>query len=165
MPAFRALPAALMLLSISGNMLIAADAGFALVSAAEYRQLKTGDPGATRFSRESGEPKALDLDGPQIAVQAPDPHVPVHPPFRLDLRFKPAPDAHIDASSFQVIYKYGLLRKDITERILPFVKVTPDGVSGASSAAIPAGEHTLIIRIRDSLHRSGEQEVTFRVGA
>jgi hypothetical protein len=38
-------------------------------------------------------------------------------------------------------------------------------LSGESSAAIPAGEHTLIIRIRDTLNRVGEQVITFRVGA
>jgi hypothetical protein len=37
-------------------------------------------------------------------------------------------------------------------------------LSGESSAAIPAGEHTLI-RIRDTLNRVGEQVITFRVGA
>jgi hypothetical protein len=137
--------------------------GFTLVTAAEYRQLKTGNPGDTQFKRAPNEPKSIDVDAPQIVVQSPDPSTAIHPPLRLEVRFKPVPAAQIDVSSFQVIYKYGPLRKDITDRILPFVKVTPDGVSGASSAAVPAGEHTLIIRIRDTQKRSGEQIVTFRV--
>jgi hypothetical protein len=141
--------------------------GFTLVSEAEYRQLRSGNPGSTQFSADvpGTEPKALDLNAPQIVVQAPDSRAPIQPPLRLELRFKAAPDAQINISSFQVVYKYGLLRKDITDRIRPFVTVTRDGVTGASSAAIPAGEHTLIIRIRDTLNRSGEQTVTFRIGS
>jgi hypothetical protein len=140
--------------------------GFTLVTAAEYQQLKTGNPGDTQFRKDvpTQEPKVLDLDVPLIVVQSPDPHAVIRPPLRLELRFKPAPAAQIDTTSFQVIYKYGPLRKDITDRILPFVKVTSDGVTGTSAAAIPAGEHTLILRIRDSQKRTGEQVVTFRVG-
>jgi outer membrane protein OmpA-like peptidoglycan-associated protein len=144
----------------------AAAKGFSLVSAAEYEQLKSGKPGITQFEAETREvAKALDLNAPQILVQSPDPRAEIHPPLKLELRFKPAADAQIDVSSFQVIYKFGLLRKDITDRILPFLSLTRDGATGASAAAIPAGEHTLIIRIRDSLHRTGEQTVTFRIGA
>jgi hypothetical protein len=136
------------------------------VSAAEYRQLKSGKPGDAQFTEEqpSTAPKALDLDAPQIVVQEPNSRALIRPPLHLDLRFKPAPDAQIDTSSFQVVYKYGLLRKDITDRILPFLILTRDGATGASTAAIPAGEHTLIIRIRDTLKRMGEQTVTFRIG-
>jgi hypothetical protein len=142
-------------------------AGFSLVSEDEYRQLKSEQQASARSKAEADVPvpKALDLNAPQIIVKAPDPHMEIRPPLRLEMRFQPAADAQIDVSSFQVVYKFGLLRKDITDRIRPFVTLTRTGVSGESSAAIPAGEHTLIIRIRDTLNRVGEQVITFRVGA
>jgi hypothetical protein len=142
-------------------------AGFTLVSADEYHQLKSVQQGSTSSNAQAEAPatKAFDINAPQIVVEAPDPRVEIRPPLRLEMRFQAAADAQIDVASFQVIYKYGLLRKDITDRIRPFVTLTPAGVSGESSAAIPAGEHTLIIRIRDTMNRPGEQVITFRVAA
>jgi hypothetical protein len=142
-------------------------AGFSLVSEDEYRQLKSERQHITEFKAEAEAPvpKGLDLNAPQITVEAPNPHVEIKPPLRLEMHFQPAADAQIDVSSFQVVYKFGLLRKDITDRIRPFVMLTKAGVSGESAAAIPAGEHTLIIRIRDTLNRLGEQVITFKVGA
>ena len=142
--------------------------GFSLVTAPEYRSLQAGAQSSQAppgFSREAFEFKALELDAPRILIDSPDTSTGIHPPLRLELRFQPAPDAQIDVSSFQVIYKYGLIHKDITDRIRPFVTLTAAGVSGASAAAIPAGEHTLIIRIRDTHKRLGEQSITFRIDA
>jgi len=139
--------------------------GFSLVSAEEYAQLQSAPQARTLGEAEAPVSKAIDLHAPQITVEAPDPRVEIRPPLRLKVRFQAAADASIDVSSFQVIYKYGILRKDITDRIRPYVTLTQAGVSGASSAAIPAGEHTLIIRIRDTMNRIGEQTVTFRVAS
>jgi len=140
----------------------AATKGFSLISAQEYAQLKSTPQSA---QAEVPEVKSLDLNAPQIIIEAPDARADVRPPLRLDVRFKPAADAAIDVASFQVIYKFGIIRKDITDRIRPFVTLSAAGVIGSSTSAIPAGEHTLIIRIRDSLNRIGEQMVTFRVAA
>jgi hypothetical protein len=138
--------------------------GFSLLSADEYRAIKVEEARASA-APETPSAKAVDVDAPKILVDAPDPRVTVRPPLHLELRFEAASNARIDVSSFQVLYKYGLLRKDITDRIRPFVTLTAAGVSGASSSAIPEGEHTLIIRIRDTMNRLGEQAVTFRVSA
>jgi hypothetical protein len=136
--------------------------GFTLVTAEEYRELKER---ASKVSPESAPPeaRAFDINAPKILVDAPKPGVEQHPPLHLALRFEPAADAKIDLTSFQVIYKLGLVRMDITDRIRPFVRLTEAGVTGSSSAAIPPGTHTVIVRIRDSLRRLGEQTITFRV--
>jgi hypothetical protein len=81
----------------------------------------------------------------------------------LDIRFAPASGAAIDPTSFHVIYKYGFVHKDITDRIRPFVALTDSGVTGSSTSEIPAGEHTLIFRISDTSRHVGEQTVTFHV--
>ena len=142
--------------------------GFTLVSPEEYRELQSQQSASQAQPQPEGptlEPKSLDMNAPQIIVEAPMPDIAIQPPLHIQLRFQPAPDAGIDVSSFQVIYKLGLLHKDITDRIVPFVTITPTGLSGVSSSALPAGEHTLILRIRDTMKRLGEQTVTFRVPA
>lgn len=138
--------------------------GFSLVNAREYHDLQAGKalPG---FSKQAFEFKAREINAPRIVIDSPDTSAQIRPPLRLELRFQAPSDAQIDVSSFQVIYKYGLLHKDITDRIRPFVTLTANGVSGVSAAVIPAGQHTLIIRIRDTMSRLGEQVVTFRIGA
>ncbi len=136
--------------------------GFTLVTADEYHQLEEQ---ASRMSPEGvlPQPRAFDIDAPKILVDAPQAGVEQRPPLRLALRFEPAQGAKIDLASFQVIYKLGPLRKDITDRVRPFVTLTEAGVTGSSSTALPAGTHTVIVRIRDTQQRLGEQTITFRV--
>src|SRR6185437_3749466 len=135
--------------------------GFTLVTADEYLRLKEQ---ASKLNGESALPeaKSLDLDAPKILVDEPKLGAELHAPLRLALRFEPAADAKIDLSTFQVIYKLGLIRMDITDRIKPYVSLTEAGVSGSSAAAIPAGDHTIIVRVRDTQKRLGEQTITFR---
>jgi hypothetical protein len=136
--------------------------GFTLVTADEYRRLKEQ---AAKVGGENAPPeaRALDIEAPKILVDSPEPGVEQHTPLRLALRFEPAPDAKIDLSTFQVIYKLGPIRMDITDRVRPFVALTEAGVSGSSSTAIPPGNHTVIVRIRDTQKRLGEQTITFRL--
>jgi hypothetical protein len=162
--AFAALALAILNSAGAGPAGLSPTRGFTLVTADEYRRLKEQ---ASKVSPESAAPqaRALDIEAPKILVDSPKPGVEQHPPLRLALRFEPAADAKIDVATFQVIYKLGPIRMDITDRIRPFVTLTQAGVSGSSSTAIPAGNHTVIVRIRDTLKRLGEQTITFRVAA
>ena len=84
-------------------------------------------------------------------------------PAHIGIRFEPADGTQIDISSFQVLYLFGVFRKDITARILPYVTLTASGLTGVLPANLPQGTHTLIVRIRDSRGRTSEQEVKFHV--
>jgi hypothetical protein len=148
----------------STNAALLPTRGFTLVTADEYRRLKEQ---ASKVNPESVPPeaRALDIEAPKILVDAPQSGVLQHPPLHLALRFEPAADAKIDLSTLQVIYKLGPIRVDITDRVRPFVTLTEAGVFGSSSTAIPAGTHTVTVRIRDTLKRLGERTITFRVAA
>ena len=89
---------------------------------------------------------------------------PASAPAHIEIRFEPADGTQIDVSSFQVLYQFGVFKKDITARILPYVSLTASGVTGVVPPNLPPGTHTVIIRIRDSQRRMSEQEVTFHVG-
>jgi outer membrane receptor protein involved in Fe transport len=107
-----------------------------------------------------------DLEAPQIVIANPSGAAePAAAPAHIDIRFEPAVGTRIDISSFQVLYQFGVFRKDITARILPYVTLTASGVTGVVPANLPPGTHTLIIRIRDSQRRTSEQEVKFHVGS
>jgi hypothetical protein len=89
---------------------------------------------------------------------------PATAPAHIGIRFESAEGTQIDISSLQVLYQFGVFRKDITARILPYVTLTASGLTGVVPPNLPAGTHTLIIRIRDSQRRTSEQEVKFYVG-
>lgn len=111
--------------------------------------------------------KALgaELTAPRIVVENQSSAVePTTAPAHIGIRFEPADGARIDISSFQVLYQFGVFRKDITARILPYVTLTASGLTGVLPAQLPSGTHTLIVRIRDSQGRTSEQEVKFHVG-
>ena len=107
---------------------------------------------------------AAELAAPQIVVenQSADAE-PAAAPTRIDIRFEPADGTQIDISSFQVLYQFGVFKKDITARVMPYVTLTASGVTGVLPANLPPGTHTLIIRIRDSQRRTSEQEVKFHI--
>ena len=111
--------------------------------------------------------KALgaELEAPQIVVenQSGDAQA-AAAPAHIEIRFEPADGTQIDVSSFQVLYQFGVFRKDITARILPYVTLSASGLTGIVPSNLPPGTHTLIIRIRDSQRRTSEQEVKFHVG-
>ncbi len=48
-------------------------------------------------------------------------------------------------------------------KILRFVTLTSTGLTGSTPPDLPPGLHTLIIRIRDTQHRLGEQILSLRV--
>jgi hypothetical protein len=106
----------------------------------------------------------VELDAPRIVIENQSGgSQPAPAREHIAIRFEPADGTQIDVSSFQVLYEFGVFRKDITARILPYVSLTAAGLTGVVPAALPPGTHTLIIRIRDSQRRTAEQEVKFQV--
>lgn len=85
---------------------------------------------------------------------------PLQNPIRIELQFSSASDADIDPGSFRAYY--GLLRIDLTERILKSVRVEKSGLK-IDNAEIPAGSHRLFLRIADSKDRTTETSVRFVV--
>lgn len=132
--------------------------GFELLSAREYQSELTAraQPGAALVSR------ASDLNAPTISVVTPDSHAPIKPPVDIDLRFKPAAGATVNAGSLKILY--GFLRIDITQRILqaPGVQVSASGLT-AKGARLPSGSHKLLIEVSDNLGRAGSQLMEFVV--
>jgi hypothetical protein len=99
---------------------------------------------------------------PQIEILRPEPapELKVKAPFPITVKFKPLPDAEIDASSFKVMY--GALRFDITGRITKLIEVTKDGFA-LENAQIPTGKHRLILQVQDNLKRTAERELRVEV--
>ena len=81
-------------------------------------------------------------------------------PLLIELRFNAESDAEIVPSSFRVFY--GILRLDVTERILKAVQVLKTGLT-VDNAQIPAGSHRLFLRIVDSKERAVETELRFSI--
>jgi hypothetical protein len=107
---------------------------------------------------------AADLDAPRIVIEAPASGAELRAPVRFAVHFEAAVGSQIDVSTFQVLYRCGIFTKDITNRVLPFVTLTATGLAGFSPPDLQPGTHTLIIRIRDTRQREGEQIFSLRVG-
>jgi hypothetical protein len=100
-------------------------------------------------------------DAPRIRVLAPTlAGAPLGNPIRIDLAFSAAADAEIDPASFRI--QYGVLRIDLTERVLARVTVQKTGLK-VDDVVIPPGQHRLLLRIADSKARVGEAELRFTV--
>jgi hypothetical protein len=108
--------------------------------------------------------QATELEVPRIYLVAPAADAPVTSPIHVALRFEAPSGSDIDLASFQVLYQFGIFKKDITKQILQFVTLTPAGLTGSTPPELPPGVHTLVVRIRDTQHRSGELMLSLRIG-
>ena len=108
--------------------------------------------------------EAAVLSAPRIYVDAPASDAPVNPSVQVSLHFEAPDGSEIDLASFQVLYQFGIFKKDITKEILRFVTLTSTGLTGFIPPGLPPGVHTLIIRFRDTQHRLGEQTLSLRIG-
>jgi hypothetical protein len=99
-------------------------------------------------------------DAPSIEVRNPRLNDTLSAPFPIRIAFSAREGAEIVPASFRVYY--GMLRLDITDRVLQNVKVAPAGFS-VEEADIPAGSHRLLLQITDSKGRVGETTLSFRV--
>lgn len=121
---------------------------------------------ASAFASTTLKAFGAELEAPRIVMEnRGGSGEPATSPAYFKIRFEPADGSQIDIASFQVLYQFGVFRKDITARILPYVILTASGLTGVVPANLPAGTHTLIIRIRDNQRRTAEQEVNFHVGS
>jgi hypothetical protein len=81
-----------------------------------------------------------ELEAPQIVIENQSGAAePATAPAHIEIRFEPADGTQIDISSFQVLYQFGLFKKDITARIMPYVTLTASGVTGVLPANLPSG--------------------------
>ena len=108
--------------------------------------------------------EAVEFDAPRIYVETSASDARVNSPVQVLVHFEAATGSEIDVASFQVLYQFGIFKKDITKQILRFVTLTSTGLTGSAPPELPPGVHTLIIRIRDTQHRLGEQMLSFRIG-
>jgi hypothetical protein len=103
-------------------------------------------------------------DAPAIVLHAPHDGGTYASPLGIDIAFEPAASAAIDLSTLKVTVVthtlIGDLAFDITDDISPYV--SPGGIH-ARRAAIPAGQHTVIISVADTLRRRAEQQLTIVV--
>ncbi len=96
--------------SLVGALASAAQGGFELLSAREYRSEL-----AARALRPapSSVLKGADFSAPTITVVKPDTKAPIAPPVDIDVRFQPAQGASLNMASLKIMY--GFLRLDITQ--------------------------------------------------
>ena len=109
--------------------------------------------------------EAAQLDAPKISVVTPASDAPVTSPVHVALRFEARNGSDIDLGSFQVLYQFGIFKKDITKRVLQYVTLTPTGLTGSTPPELRPGVHVLVIRIRDTQNRSGELMLRLRIAS
>jgi hypothetical protein len=106
-------------------------------------------------------PKNVSPGRPVIEMVAPASLAePIKTPFPIRIAFKAKDGATIKPETFQALY--GFLKIDITERLTGKAKVTREGID-VESAAIPSGNHRLVLRVSDDKDRQGETEIRFSV--
>lgn len=136
-------------------------APFDLVTAAEAQRDASG-PAPSRTRSANVAPPA-DAAAPAIDVIEPQAlGGTLRPPLRIEVAFKPAPDARIVPSTFRLLY--GVLKIDLTDRITGRAQVRESGAV-LEDARVPDGNHRFIVRVGDDKGRIGERELTVRVGA
>ena len=113
-------------------------------------------PPVQEVSSEPADPMA-----PQITVVAPDSiDKAIKNPFKMEVLFKSKDGAVVDLKSFQAFY--GLLKLDITSRLMQEVEKTSTGIK-LSNVNVPSGSHRILLRIKDSQNRLAEKQISFKV--
>jgi hypothetical protein len=97
---------------------------------------------------------------PVIDVRQPNISRPIHNPTTFDVRFKAAPGATIEMSTFRA--KYGWLGIDITGRLLEHATQTASSLS-AKNVDLPFGDHTITVSIADNVGRTGSRVLRLSV--
>jgi hypothetical protein len=153
MSARVAVPAVL-LLALASRYALAADV--VLVTEAEVaREASYAATAPEPVARAAPPPGA-----PRIEVRSPAKLEGLKAPFPIHLEFTAREGAEVLPSTFRVYD--GLLKLDITDRVVQRVRVEKNGIA-IEEAAIPAGSHRLFLQIRDSLDRVGETALSFQV--
>lgn len=100
------------------------------------------------------------MSGPKIEVLSPKLGGPIISPVRIDVRFAQVDDAEVDPASLRVLY--GMLRLDITDRVLEHAKLTKGGFT-ADNVALQKGSHRIFLKVSDVRARVREQEFLLSV--
>ena len=128
---------------------------FELVTAAEVSASKAASP------MQDAELAPVDLKGPIIQVVDPQSlDLPLKNPFKMEVLFKPQQGVALDFASFKALY--GVLKLDITDRLLKEATKTPTGIKLAN-VDVPSGRHKLLLSIKDSQGRFSAKEIIFKV--
>lgn len=147
------------LLKASGALLAASLAwgamAQALVLVTEEEAVASRSAGAVLVPRTVPQPGA-----PRIQFVAPDISRPIIAPTPIEVRFVVDPPAELKPESFRVLY--GVLRVDVTARLLGAARITREGIS-VKEATLPSGRHQLLLSVADSLGRETLQWVSFTV--
>jgi len=99
-------------------------------------------------------------DAPIIELVVPNLTGPINSPTMIELKFIPKAPATIKSESFKAYY--GTFQIDITGRLLGVAKVDPQGIN-VKEAALPKGEHKLMLNVEDSEGRVGIKTITFEI--
>jgi hypothetical protein len=98
--------------------------------------------------------------GPDIVVVYPPPKTGmIQSPFDFKVKFQPHGGTQIDLDSLRVVYKR-IPAIDLTARVKPFAR--PDGID-MSGADVPAGDHRIMIFVKDSAGHEGQADIHFDV--
>jgi hypothetical protein len=98
--------------------------------------------------------------GPDIIVVYPPPRTGmIQSPFAFRVKFEPHGGTQIDLDTLTVVYKR-IPAIDLTGRLKPYVR--PDGID-MPSAEVPAGDHRIMIFVKDSAGHQGQADIHFDV--
>ena len=138
-----------------GALQVQSGYAFELVTAAEANASKLAS------SMQEVEFSQADPRGP--AIQVVDPQsldLPLKNPFKMEVLFKPQQGATLDFTSFKALY--GVLKLDITDRLLKEATKTATGIRLAN-VDVPSGRHKLLLSIKDSKGHLSAKEIIFKV--
>jgi hypothetical protein len=98
--------------------------------------------------------------GPDIVVVYPPPKTGmIQSPFAFRVKFEPHGGTQINLDTLTVVYKR-IPAIDLTARIKPYVR--PDGID-MPSAEVPAGDHRIMIFVKDTAGHEGQADIRFDV--
>jgi len=98
--------------------------------------------------------------GPDIIVLYPPPKTGmIQSPFALKVKFEPHGGTQINLDTLTVVYKR-IPAIDLTARVKPYAR--PDGID-MPDAVVPAGDHRIMIFVKDSAGHPGQADIHFDV--
>jgi hypothetical protein len=98
--------------------------------------------------------------GPDIVVVYPPPKTGmIQSPFGFKVKFEPHGGTQINLDTLTVVYKR-IPAIDLTARVKPYVH--PDGID-MPGAEVPAGDHRIMIFVKDSAGHEGQADIRFDV--
>lgn len=142
----------LLLLLITTTGFAAASGSFVLITDEEYRESLEFDQSAV----ERMQPKGA-IGAPEIELRSPVlESTSITSPVDIEVHFTAQGDAQIDMDTLRIFYVL-LFKKDITKRLLEHAE-TGDAFVKASGAELPAGKHSFILEIKDTMSRTARSQ-------